>query len=114
MDPIFHRPSYYYALPTFPGYAGADWNYPLDQSFYTPNTGMTHRWGYAPDPTWQPDALQLTKNQQIQFVAGIVGLLGPTYGFAAWIMAGACPICVGAAFGFAIVGGLIFLFSRLY
>lgn len=97
---------YYYALPTFPGYAGADWSYPQDQSFYTPNLNQTFEWHWPNGLAWQPDAIQKTKADQINFVANSMTFMGALWGLGALIAAGSCPPCAvcGAILG---ISGII-------
>jgi hypothetical protein len=97
----------YYALPTFPGYAGGDWNYPIDQSFYTPNLNQTFEWSWPPDPYWKPDQQQLDKSKQIGYVAGAMGIIGILWGIGAFLAAGACIPCTAAAFGFGLSAAIL-------
>ena len=102
---------YYYALPTFPGYAGADWNYPLDQAFYTPNLNQTFEWHWPNGLAWQPDAVQKTKADQINFVANSMTFMGALWGLGALIAAGACPPCAACGAILGITGIIIRLLN---
>ena len=96
----------YRAYPWFSDGNG-DSNYPLDSASYSPNLNQTQAWSWPIDPVWHPDSQQLDQAAQINRVAATMGVVGAMWGLGAFIAAGACPVCAGAAIAFALTGALI-------